>query len=78
MERKITVMQEAKKMENWDKFIEMQKELGLELALYKSYDGVISKINSVYQKLVLEGEEEKAKHQDEQRRKYMKKIIQLK
>ena len=63
--------------ERLEKFIEMQKGIGIKLEQYKIYEGIIDDLNDSYQQLLSAGQEDAAKEMDKTRRELMMKIVNL-
>lgn len=77
IERKIEIMNDAKKRQDWDKFKQIQEEIGVQIRMYKAYDKYIEKLDEAYYLMMKKNDEEKAKSIEEKKREVMKKVIKL-
>ena len=60
-----------------ERYFDAQNDLGLDLKNYKSYEGIIDKLNENYRRLISAKEDEDAEELNKERRKYMKEIIDI-
>jgi len=77
IERKIEIMKDAKKRQDWEKFDKIQKEIGVQIELYKSYDKQIEKLDEAYYLMMKKNDEKEAKPIEDERRDVMKNVVKL-
>ncbi len=77
LEDKLTIMKQYKKNQQWDKYIDTQLEIGIDLNFYKLYEDNVGSLDDYYNSLLNLGEKEMAKEIDKEKRNAMKKVIEL-
>jgi hypothetical protein len=72
IKRKIAIMKQAELSGDWVKYNSMMRELGMDAASYKLYDGIIDDVNDRYFQAEQENDKQLMESTDKQRRELMK------